>query len=65
MADATRFRNGTAEIASGAGWHVTPMGEIDKSHELMSQSKSCTQPRTTSTSCFATAPVTNTYTSRN
>jgi hypothetical protein len=30
MADATRFRNETAEIASRAGWHVTPMGDIDK-----------------------------------
>ena len=30
MADATRFRTETAEIARGAGWTVTPMAEIDK-----------------------------------
>ena len=30
MADATRFRVETAEIAKGAGWSVTQMAEIDK-----------------------------------
>ncbi len=30
MADATRFRVETAEIAKGAGWTLTQMAEIDK-----------------------------------
>ncbi len=30
MADATRFRVETAEIAKGAGWTFTQMAEIDK-----------------------------------
>lgn len=30
MADATRFRSETAEIARGAGWAVMQMADIDK-----------------------------------